>query len=78
MDEAVAPTAERTVVPSDQPVMGGFVIRPLAYQVAQMEPLVSFVVGGGTSAVLLRGSTLVPPPGAVLVVPSGSPVLPSQ
>lgn len=59
------------------PVQDQFVVRPAVFQIARLEPVVSFVVGGGTSAVLLRGAPIALPPGAVLAAPIDSTTFPT-
>lgn len=47
------------------------VVKPI-FQTVKLEPVVSAIVGGGTSAVLLSGNAANLPDGAVLTVPNGS------
>ena len=60
------------VPPAMQVVETGVAVVPQAYQVLKIEPVVGEIIGGGTSAVLLRGSDVELPAGALLVAPSGS------
>ncbi len=48
------------------------VIRTVPSQIVRLEPVVAEIVGGGTSAVAVRGADGSIPEGAVMVVPSAS------
>jgi hypothetical protein len=66
--EPSVPLRPEHVVPPEPP--HAFVA---GYQIMKLEPVVSHVVGGPTSAVVLRGSRMPLPEGAVPVIPESPP-----